>query len=288
VIAVDWGTTNCRAYRVQGGTVVDRRAAPAGILHIDRSRFASTLRDLVGSWLAKGEGRVLLSGMIGSRGGWVETGYVPCPVSPRDLAGMLVAVPFDGAAVRLVPGVSSADQNGVPEFIRGEEAQVFGTEIKSGVICLPGSHSKWVQVTGGRIVTFSTFLTGEAFAALRAHTILARSIADGPIVQSAFDAGVARSADPGGVLHHLFGIRGLGLVGRLAETSAGSYLSGLLIGHEVRQAVAIGSEIHVVGASDLAKLYARAIQACGGFSRIWSDETAAIGINQIAECAAWT
>ncbi len=230
---------------------------------------------------------MLLGGMIGSRGGWVETGYVPCPVSPRELARMLVPVPFDGAMARVVPGVSTTDRNGVPEFIRGEEAQIFGTDIKSGVVCLPGSHSKWVQVEGGKIVTFSTFLTGEAFAALRAHTILARSIADGPVVESAFDAGVARSADPGGLLHHLFGIRGLGLVGRLAESGAGSYLSGLLIGHEVRQAVTAGGEVHVVGASDLAKLYARAIKACGGFSRVWSDETAAIGLNQIAECAEW-
>jgi len=242
----------------------------------------------VGPWLAKGEGRVLLSGMIGSRGGWVETGYLPCPVSPQDLAGALVAVPFDGAVVRMVPGVSSADQNGVPEFIRGEEAQIFGTDVKSGMICLPGIHSKWVQVEGGKIATFTTYLTGEAFAAVRAHTILARSITDGPVVEAAFDAGVARSADAGGLLHHLFGIRSLGLVGRLAESSAGSYLSGLLVGHEVRQAVPAGAEVHVVGASDLAKLYARAIKACGGFSRVWGDETAALGINQIAECAAWT
>lgn len=288
MIGVDWGTTSCRAYRVQNGRVLDRRAAPAGILQIGRNKFASTLQDLVGPWLSKGEGRVLLAGMIGSRGGWVETGYVPCPASPRELARMLVTVPFDGASVRLVPGVSSMDQSGVPEFIRGEEAQIFGTDIESGIVCLPGSHSKWVQVAGGRIVSFTTFLTGEVFAALRAHTILARSIAEGPLDQSAFDSGVARSADSGGLLHHLFGIRALSLVGRLGQSSAGSYLSGLVVGHEVRQALTEGSQVHVIGAPDLAKSYARAIQMCGGFSRIWSEETAAVGLNRIAECAEWT
>jgi 2-dehydro-3-deoxygalactonokinase len=289
VIAVDWGTTSCRAYRLRAGAVIDRREARAGILQIASESFASALRDLVGPWLADGERRVVLGGMIGSRSGWVETPYVPCPASSDDLARQLVAVAFDGAAVRVVPGVSATDPAGTPEFIRGEEAQIFGTDVADGVVCLPGSHSKWVRVTERRIATFTTFLTGETFSALRAHTILAKSIVDAPIALDAFDAGIARSAEPGGLLHHLFGVRALALTGRLGERTSGSYLSGLLIGHEVRQAlVERESVVHVVGAAELTDLYARAILSRGGRSRGWSDETAAIGLNRIAEQAPWT
>lgn len=250
--------------------------------------FAAALRDLVGSWLADGEQRVVLGGMIGSRSGWVETPYVPCPVSSDDLARQLVPVAFDEATVRLVPGISANDSTGTPEFIRGEEVQIFGTDVEDGVVCLPGSHSKWVRVSQRRIVTFTTFLTGEAFSALRQHTILAKSIVDGPIVQSAFDAGIARSGEPGGLLHHLFGVRALALMGRLEEQKAGSYLSGLLIGHEVRQALAERDPVvHVVGTADLTDLYAQAIRSCGGRPRVWSDETAALGLMRIAEQASW-
>jgi 2-dehydro-3-deoxygalactonokinase len=288
MIAVDWGTTSCRAYRLARGAIVDRRDAKTGILHVEHGAFAATLRTLIGAWLAEGETRVLLSGMIGSRNGWIETTYVPCPVSAAELARALVPVPFEGAAVQLVPGVSAVDVAGVPEFIRGEESQIFGTDIEAGVLCLPGSHSKWVRVAGGRIVDFTTHLTGEAFGALRAHTILARSMSDGPIVPAAFDAGVARSGDPGGLLHHLFGVRALALVGRLAEGTTSSYLSGLLIGHEIRAALVPNTEVHVIGAAELSELYARAIVACGGRPRTWPDQTAALGLNRIAESARWT
>jgi len=288
MIAVDWGTTSCRAYRLQRGAIVDRREAHTGILHVENGAFAATLRLLIGSWLADGETRVLLGGMIGSRSGWVETAYVPCPVSRSELARMLVSVPFEGATVQVVPGVSANDAAGVPEFMRGEEAQIFGADIETGVACLPGSHSKWVRVVDRRIVDFTTHLTGEAFAALRAHTILARTMADGPTEQSAFDAGVARSADPGGVLHHLFGVRALALVGRLTEATTSSYLSGLLIGHEVRAALLPHTEVHVIGAAALTELYARAILACGGRPRRWPDDTAALGLSQLAESAQWT
>lgn len=289
MIAVDWGTTSCRAYRLRGGAVIDRREARLGILQLASESFAAALRDLVGPWLADGEQRVVLGGMIGSRSGWVETPYIACPASSNDLARQLVPVAFDGAMVRLVPGVSASDSTGTPEFIRGEEVQIFGTDVVDGVVCLPGSHSKWVRVAQRRIVTFTTFLTGEAFSALRAHTILAKSIADAPIVLGAFDAGVARSGEPGGLLHHLFGVRALALTGRLEEQTAGSYLSGLLIGHEVRHApVERDAVVHVVGAAELTDLYAQAIRTCGGRPRVWSDETAALGLTRIAEQASWT
>ena len=125
--------------------------------------------------------------------------------------------------------------------MRGEETQVMGVQAllrNGGMACLPGTHSKWVRVEGGRIVGFTTHMTGEAFAALRGHTILGRMMRDGPADGAPFEAGLARSAEPGGLLHHLFGVRALGLANRLEEADAPAYLSGILIGHEVRAALA--------------------------------------------------
>ncbi len=317
MIGVDWGTTRLRAFRVaEDGTIRDRRAGPRGILNVPDGRFGETLRDEIGPWLAAGEDHVLLSGMIGSRQGWKEAPYLPCPAGPIELAAGLVDIGFDWARVKLVPGLSGVDETGVAEVMRGEETQVVGIQAllrDGGLACLPGTHSKWVQVVAGRIVGFTTHMTGEVFAALRGHTILGRMMRDGPADGATFDAGVARSADPGGLLHHLFGVRALALADRLKESEAPAYLSGMLIGHEVRAALAAGrgatgrgaashpaaaSEVEahgsaapvvqVIGAPDLTALYARAITACGGYAERHDGEAAAHGLALIARHAHWT
>lgn len=288
MIAVDWGTSSFRAYRMDGARVLDRLETSQGILAVD-GRFAGTLRDAVAPWLADGETRILLSGMIGSRQGWVEASYLPCPAGAAELAGALMPVPFDGATVLLLPGVSGAGADGVPEVMRGEEAQVMGEldRIGAGLACLPGSHSKWVRVSGGRIAGFTTHLTGEAFAALRQHTILGRLMVDGPHDAEAFRQGVTRSGQSGGLLHHLFGVRALGLMGGLPNAGAASYLSGLLIGHEIR-AVAHDRPVHLVGAPELCARYAEAIALCGGSATSGDSEAAAHGLALIGSMARWT
>jgi len=293
MIGVDWGTTGFRAFRIaRDGTIRDRRAGPRGILNVQDGRFADTLREEIGPWLAAGEDRVLLSGMIGSRQGWREAPYVPAPAGVADLGTALVDVQFDWAKVKLVPGVSGTDESGIAEVMRGEETQVLGVVAAlggTGLACLPGTHSKWVQTDHSRITRFTTHLTGEAYAALRGHTILARMMRDGPADGAAFDAGVKRSGEPGGLLHHVFGVRALALAGRLPETDTGAYLSGILIGHEVRAALhgAAGAVVHMIGAPELTTLYARAISACGGYAERHDGEAAARGLTLIAEHAAW-
>jgi 2-dehydro-3-deoxygalactonokinase len=145
---------------------------------------------------------------------------------------------------------------------------------EGGLACLPGSHSKWVRVKGGQITSFTTHMTGEAFAALRGHTILGRMMRDGPLDGAPFDAGIERSGQAGGLLHHLFGVRALGLADRLKDQEAPAYLSGILIGHEIRAALeqSDGAVIQVVGAPDLTALY---------------GEAAARGLALIAEHAQW-
>jgi 2-dehydro-3-deoxygalactonokinase len=201
-------------------------AAPLGIMAVGEGRFAEALRGQVGVWLAQGEDRILLSGMVGSRQGWQEAAYLSCPAGAEAIAAPLHRVPFAGASVLLVPGLTHADASFTPEVMRGEETQLAGVMAAlggSGVACLPGSHSKWATLADGRIMGFATCLSGEAFAALRQGTILGRMMQDGPNAPAALDRGVARSGEPG----HLFGVRTLGLFGRLGNDESASYLSGL-------------------------------------------------------------
>ena len=292
MIAVNWGTTNFRAYRLdEDGTIVDERSSARGINSVVSGRFAETLHSQVHDWLALGDTHILLGGMVGSRQGWKETLYVPCPAGINELSRSLVPVDFEHAEAMLVPGISSSDASGVPEVMRGEECEILGI-IESGddaeTICLPGTHSKWVQLDHERITGFVTCMTGEVYATLRNHTILSRLMRAAAIIDESFHRGLDRSREDGGLLHHLFGVRTLVLAGRMREEEAASYLSGLLIGHELGSMLNTGSRVHLVGSSDLCKLYAEGIRAFGGRSSIASERTAALGLAAIGRGLGWT
>jgi 2-dehydro-3-deoxygalactonokinase len=293
LIAVDWGTSNFRAFRVNAeGKVLARCSSPQGILRVGEGDYEAALRAEVGGWLAEGEKHILLCGMVGSRQGWLETEYLPCPVGLAELADAVIQVPFFGADVRLVPGVMGQDGTGVPELMRGEETSAMGVlDACAGddVVCLPGTHSKWIQLSHGRIASFTTLMTGELYSALCRCTILERTMTSEPNVDDiAFQAGVTRSADAGGLLHHLFGVRTLVLRGQVKEEASASYLSGLLIGHEVRSAIPTGVPVHLVGAAHLCRLYEKAVAACGGKAKVESEDAAAIGLAAIGRRLEWT
>ncbi len=242
------------------------RSAPAGILSVTDGDFAAILRQHAGDWIATGEA-VVMSGMVGSRQGWQEIPYVPCPAGLGEIASGMRTVSWQGGRAWIAPGVTCRDQAGIPDVMRGEETQLLGVIDRLGAgthtICLPGTHSKWVEITDGRIAGFSTHMTGEAFAVFKAHSILGRMMKDGVEDAGAFDAGVRRSRDAGGMLHHLFGVRSRGLFGELAETAAASYLSGLLIGHEIRAAGKGKGPVHLLCTPQLAQIYGRALDAMG-------------------------
>jgi 2-dehydro-3-deoxygalactonokinase len=291
MIGVDWGTTNFRAFLLDArGNILGRRKAPCGVLHVAEGRFAETLRAEVGDWLARGEDRVLACGAIGSKEGWREMPYLPCPIGIAELARGAVAVPFPGAQIRLVPGVGYVDAQGVPDTMRSEETQIAGIRAdlgECGLVCLPGTHSKWARLQDWRIVSYSSHMTGEVFGALREHTIFARTMCDGPTDWTAFEQGLARSGDAGGWLHHVFGVRALCVNHRLCETEAPWYLSGLLIGHEVRAALPPGELVHLVGEPNLTALYARAVAILGGEARIENADAAARGLAAIGAEIDW-
>jgi len=269
LLAVDWGTTALRgALLTADGAVLAERAAPRGLLSIAPGGWAAAFEAEFGPWLAAHPGLVcLMAGMVGSRQGWSEAAYCPCPATLADLAGALLWV--QPGRVAIVPGLCT-DAQGVPDVMRGEETQVFGALQRLGLVdatlVLPGTHSKWVTVRGGRITGFNTHMTGECYALLRQQSILARTLPadDSAWVAEAFDRGVARALTPGGLLHHLFSVRTLALFDRDDGPALASTLSGLLIGEELRaQTLPAGQAVVAVGSPALTARYQRALALLG-------------------------
>ena len=238
LIAIDWGTTSLRAHLLDhNGATLDSRATAQGIMQVAPGTFPETLAALVSSWHTLEEPLpVLLSGMIGSKQGWVEVPYVDSPASAAALAQHLVQVV--GRNVWIVPGVKHLAGD-VFDVMRGEETQLVGAQ-QDGLFVLPGTHSKWVVVERGSIVRFCTYMTGEVFAALRQHTILSR-LMPGELQEDkhdvgAFARGVERARTEPRLLANLFSARTTGLFNQIAPEALASYLSGLLIGAEFVEA----------------------------------------------------
>jgi 2-dehydro-3-deoxygalactonokinase len=305
-IGLDWGTTSFRAYRLDAaGAVLEARSTPAGILKVPEGGFEALLEREVGPWLADAPDLpVIASGMITSRQGWVEVPYCPCPAGRAEIAASLSRHETGaGRIVHFVPGLSIVGADGVPDVIRGEETQIIGAvgETVGGevpdapgrrLLVLPGTHSKWALVEDGRIVWFATFMTGEVFAVLKEHSILGRMMAGERDDDAAFRRGLAYArGGRGGLLKRLFSARTLGLFGALPESGTASYLSGLLIGTEVQDALdcleqpPAGQEITVVGGADLTGRYLTAIEHAGLRGRRAADDTAARGLFLIARAA---
>ena len=273
MLAVDWGTSSLRVYRLDdAGNVRDKRESDNGILNVRDGAFARTLEHEAGDWLDAGDSPIVMSGMIGSRQGWQEAAYVTCPAGLAEVVSTMCPVQWTSPAQKvrrawIAPGLRCRDKSGVNDVMRGEEVQILGILDRLGTgehhVCLPGTHSKWAIVGDGRIVSFSTHMTGEVYAVLSQHSILGRTMAASDFDQSAFSAGVMRSADAGGVLHHLFGVRAEVLANQLAETHSASYLSGILIGHELRAATPGIERFHIVGTGELTALYTLAASHLG-------------------------
>lgn len=290
MIAVDWGTSSFRAYRIDAaGIVVDKREAPLGILAIKEQRFAEALESQVGDWIEAGVHPIVMSGMIGSRQGWREQAYVRCPAGPDELAAKLGSVTWgmQGRKAWIVPGLITRDAQGVHDVMRGEETQIVGVLEDLGpgshLVCLPGTHSKWVRIEDGRIASFTTHMTGEMFAVLRDHSILGRTMENAGDIPTAFDAGLTRSRQPGGLLHHLFGVRADSLAGTLTAEAAHEFLSGLLIGHEITAVAPAGGTVHILGSQSLAARYERALSSAGCRAHTLDPDAAVRGLIRLAD-----
>jgi len=286
LIAVDWGTSSLRGARLdEAGQVLEEKSAPLGIVNVPNGDFAGVFASLFSDWMRPAGSLCLISGMAGSRQGWVEAPYVACPAGPDELARHLHWIERDRIA--LVPGLSDA-QGDVPDVMRGEEVQIFGAMrlagLADGLFVLPGTHSKWATVRGGRVMGFRTYMTGEIYGLFAKHSILARTTdADAPLDQAAFRRGVARASNGEGLLRNAFGVRALGLFDRLSPAQSASYLSGLLIGEEIGgQALPPGGEVIVIGAPALVERYALALGERGAKVCAFGAEATWAGLRALA------
>lgn len=283
-IAVDWGTTNRRAYLLDGsGGCTDELEDGRGILSVPQGEFEGAveeIRDRIG------RRPILLAGMVGSNRGWVEAPYVPCPAGIDEIAAKLVEA-ADQALI--IPGVSLSD--GRCDVMRGEEVQILGA-VQSGeiprdcLVCHPGTHNKWIRVAGGRIESFRTVMTGELFSLLKDRSILSDLLSGTAATGDAFCDGVRRSLSGGGITADLFEARARMLLGRLDGGDGASFVSGLLIGEDVRIGLAGHGDSHVIimGRPELTALYAAALDTYGvGCDQVDGEGAFVAGARAIVE-----
>lgn len=264
-IAGDWGLSHLRLWLCDAaGQVLDRRQGPG--IAAAQGAFATIMAERIAGW---DDGPIALCGMVGSGMGWAETPYVAAPASLSDIAAAVVSLAFGDRHVTIVPGVCGRSAFDAPDVMRGEETQIIGAlrlrpELRQGVhqFCLPGTHTKWAGVRDGCIETITTSVSGELFALLRRHGTLCQGTADSTIgaESEAFQRGLARSDVP--LLSALFETRSRRLTGDLAAAEAQDFLSGVIIGADVR-CVRPGPVV-VIGAAPLRDLYAEALRRRGG------------------------
>lgn len=268
-IAADWGTTNLRVWGLSSeGAVVCAASSAKGMSKLDPSEFELALLELIGSWLAEKAGTLVVAcGMVGARQGWVEVPYQQAPCAPLAKEIVYAAVRDARLRVAILAGVSQMTPH--PDVMRGEETQIAGLLLErpgyEGVVCLPGTHTKWVRIHAGAILRFQTFMTGELFELLRVHSVLRHSIDSTSWDNDEFASAVgAAFARPESVAARLFGIRAGSLLAVLESRAANARLSGILIGAELAAAASdfwSGQEITIIGAARQAEIYAAALRA---------------------------
>jgi len=270
-LAVDWGTTNRRVYRIEGGAVVHTERDDRGVTAVeDFAGEAAAIRARFGDL------PMLLAGMVGSNIGWRMAPYVPAPAGIAELGANLLRID-DRTAI--VPGVSTL-AGGRPDVMRGEEVQLLGA-VAAGLapgdalLVQPGTHCKWAQMRGGRIAGFTTTMTGELFALLRTHGLLAAQLQGDVTASAAFREGV-EEAKRRDLAASLFGIRAARMLGTRDDADAAAYASGLLIGSDVaaRLEEAPDAEMFILSGPELGNLYVAAIGAHGRAAILIDSQTA--------------
>jgi len=306
LIALDWGTSSLRAYLMgRDGSLLERRAQPWGIQHLPEGGYVAAFHGVAGDWRERWPTLpAIAAGMVGSRSGWREVPYVACPADPATIAAGLV--PFDGGCgtLHFVPGLMQGGM--LPDVMRGEEMQIIGglaiepSLAVESLFVLPGTHCKWAEIRGGRVVRFTTYLTGELYAMLRDHSIIGRpakesgavTATDPAAADAAFRRGLqaARESGAEGMAGRLFSTRSLFLMGELSAPQTLDYLSGVLIGEEIRSVIAglngaVCPPLVLLGDPGLCDRY-RVALAAFGIDRVRAlNETGPAGLWQIARTA---
>ncbi|TAG27478.1 MAG: 2-dehydro-3-deoxygalactonokinase [Burkholderiales bacterium] len=282
-IAVDWGTSSFRAALIApDGEILDELSQPRGILSFKQGEFASYLISTCARMTKAGGQSFVLSGMVGSKDGMAEVPYCACPATVLDVArGVRWAVKD---RVAIAPGVRFENE----DVMRGEEIQVFGAAavlgLRDAMMVLPGTHSKWVNLEGGAILGFNTFMTGEIYALLAQHSILSKSLPQHSTVfePQAFLKGIDVASEGVNILNTAFSVRVKSLFKELAPEHAASYLSGLVIGEELAaMQVQPGVDLILVGTPQLTERYQLALEHLGANVRTLGTQAAWAGLYQI-------
>lgn len=300
-VAVDWGTTSMRAMLCESPTVVfqpETIITGPGIKYLEKSA-ADTLLTAIEPWTqVYGKLDLLLAGMVGSNLGWREAPYLPCPLSARNIGRELLVFEERSHRVAIVPGVACENSLGQPDVMRGEETQILGWISQDSIrlsgnrtLCLPGTHTKWAQITNGELTRFTTAMTGELFSVLKHHSVLIPQYNESLVpdfhadsFREGVDVALKHSAD---FLHALFSTRAQGLINKKDAFNAESYLSGLLIGLDVQSALRTykygDGIVELIGAGTLSEKFSMAIEQMGYQSKVWDgDQTVFSGFIAIA------
>lgn len=286
IIGINWGSTNFRAYLLgPDGRLIDEMSRPAGVAKLDKPAMVALVEEVMARW--PGAGAVVASGMVGSNIGWCDVPHVQAPAGPAEVMQGAASTVFGPHPVDIVPGVWCHRQfDGGPDVLRGEEVELFGVSALqpgfSGLVALPGTHTKWAWLADGRITDFFTSMTGEMFDRLTAGGLLASIVegdaVDGPAFHEGVLAGRERKLGLGTLL---FGARARVMRGRLARQDAASYLRGLLIGSEISDALHVHGGmaevcVPLVGSGPVCRLYASALAAAGVETRFVDSRDACI------------
>ncbi|UTV97899.1 2-dehydro-3-deoxygalactonokinase [Marinomonas rhizomae] len=297
-IAIDWGTTNLRAFLMnQDGHIQAQRDSDRGMLKLSSAEFESVLSELLGDWLTP-DLPIYMAGMVGSRGGWQEVPYQYCPIKLDDLSDNLFWLSTSlPNKVAIVPGLRGEGVSGLTDVMRGEETQLLGAldwleeqgrTDESPVFCLPGTHCKWAQITEGKVTHFSTSITGELFARLNDESSLVKGLPKSDqLNEEAFKKGVLASQQTGGILHHLFSARSRFVCGELAADEVRDYLSGVVVGHDVNDILSAltmpTSPVLIIGSHGLSARYALALSLINLTSEFLAANEASIrGLKRLA------
>jgi 2-dehydro-3-deoxygalactonokinase len=284
-IAVDWGTTNRRAYLIDGsGQCTNEFEDRKGVLSVAAGAFPDAVSEIR---QRLGDKPLLLAGMVGSNRGWKEARYVPCPAGLDDLAAALV---WAGEREAIVPGVSYS-KNERADVMRGEEVQLLGAIAAGsvdpdGLVCHPGTHNKWATLREGKISEFRTVMTGELFSLLKDHSILSDLLQSPVELNESFKAAARHAITHEALPADLFSVRSRVLLGQARKEDAASYASGLLIGADARVGLSYptGANIAVIGRPELTRLYATAIAEAGRTAvELDGERSFLAGIHEIAK-----
>lgn len=291
LIAADWGTSNLRIWGIDHrGQVIDTINNGKGMASLIPSEFEPYLISLIESWLPK-EGNakcpIIICGMAGAKNGWKEAAYLKAPCPPINKKKIIqVETDDQRISVSIVPGIM---QTSPPDVMRGEETQIAGYLSKNpdfdGIICLPGTHTKWVHISANEIVSFKTFMTGEIFLSLSERSILKTSVQSNDFDSTSFlEAFEDTYSNPALLSSKLFGLRAADLLENTSTKFLKSKLSGYLIGCELAGAKSywLGQNIIMIGNNDLCILYQKALKKLGINTTIESTQNVTLnGLKQV-------